>query len=89
MSRLKAMKKKGIKEIDFSKAEPNKLYGRPMVVVGDKRYPRQPDPTGKLFRFVNTRTGRFVDVRAANKAVASVFPLVGHCSILARYRSRY
>lgn len=64
------MKKKAIKEIDFSKGEPNKFYGRPKIIIGDKRYPRQPDPSGKLFRFVNTRTGRFVDIRAANKKEA-------------------
>ena len=62
--------KKEIKEIDFSKGTPNKFYGRPKAIIGDRRFARRPNPSDKLFRFVNSRTGRFVDIRAANRKEA-------------------
>lgn len=49
---------------------PNKFYGLPKVIIGDRRFARHPNPSDKLFRFVNSRTGRFVDIRAANKKEA-------------------
>jgi hypothetical protein len=62
--------KKESKELDFSKGKPNKYYGRPMRIVGDKRVTRQRNPSDKLFHFTNTRNGRFVEVWAPNKKEA-------------------
>jgi hypothetical protein len=62
--------KKAIKETDFSKGLPNKFYGRSKTIIGDRRFARQPNPSDKLFRIVNTRRGRFVDIRAANRKEA-------------------
>jgi len=62
--------KKAIKEIDFSKGMRNKFYGRRLVIVGGKRGKGQRNVTGRLFHFVNNRTKRFVEIRAANKKEA-------------------
>ncbi len=62
--------KKEIKEIDFSKGMRNKFYGRRLVIVGGKRGNRQRNATGRLFHFVNNRTKRFVEIRAANRKEA-------------------
>lgn len=56
--------------VDFSKIKPNKFYGRQIVIVGDRRAGRQQNAKGKLFRFLNTRIKRSVDIRAANKREA-------------------
>jgi len=58
------------KEIDFSKGQRNKFAGKQIVIVGDRRFARRPNPSDKVFRFVNTRTRRSVDIRAANKKEA-------------------
>lgn len=62
--------RKAIREIDFSKAKPNKFYGRRLVIVGDRRAGRRENAAGKLFRFFNSRTKRSIDIRAANKKEA-------------------
>lgn len=64
------MKKETIKELDFSKAMPNKYYGRPKRIIGDRRFRRQPSPSDKLFHFVNTRNNRVVEVWAPNRKEA-------------------
>jgi hypothetical protein len=64
------MKKESIKELDFSKGKPNKYYGRPMRIIGDRRFTRQPNPSDKLFHFTNTRNGRVIEVWAPNKKEA-------------------
>jgi hypothetical protein len=62
--------KKAIKEVDFSKGTRNKFYGRRLVIVGDRRTDRRQNPADKTFQFVNRRSGRSVEIRAANKKEA-------------------
>ncbi len=40
------------KELDWSKAQPNKFAGKPLAIVGDRQRRKLPPPAGKfLFRF--------------------------------------
>lgn len=58
------------KEIDFSKGQRGKYAGKKIIIVGDRRAQLQPNPTDKAFQFTNQRTGRAVEIRAANRKEA-------------------